>query len=36
MVALTTLTPNTRKVFDTHLARFAGCSLRKPHREIGG
>ena len=30
MVALTTLTPNARKVFDTHLARVADRSLQPP------
>jgi hypothetical protein len=31
MVALTTLTSDARRVFDTHLARVAGRSLQKPH-----
>jgi hypothetical protein len=30
MVALTTLTPNARKVFGTHLARVADRSLQTP------
>jgi NTP pyrophosphatase (non-canonical NTP hydrolase) len=30
MVALTTLTPDARKVFDIHLARVADRSLRAP------
>lgn len=30
MVALTTLTPDGRKVFDTHLARVADRSLQPP------
>ncbi len=30
MVALTTLTPDARKIFDTHLARVADRSLQKP------
>jgi NTP pyrophosphatase (non-canonical NTP hydrolase) len=31
MVALTTLTPDARKIFDTHLARVADRSLQTPH-----
>lgn len=31
MVALTTLTPDARKVFHTHLARVANRSLQKQH-----
>jgi NTP pyrophosphatase (non-canonical NTP hydrolase) len=31
MVALTTLTPDAREIFKTHLARVADRSLRQPH-----
>jgi NTP pyrophosphatase (non-canonical NTP hydrolase) len=31
MVALTTLTPNAREIFKTHLARVVDRSLRQPH-----
>lgn len=32
MVALTTLTPDARKAFDTHLARVADRSIQTPHQ----
>lgn len=34
MVALTTLTPNARDVFNTHLTRVANRSLTQPHHAV--